>query len=310
MGTEIRDIFICHASEDKAKIVSPIVEALKQSDITYWFDEAEIKWGDSITQKINEGLRISQYVIVILSPAFIGKNWPERELNAVLSIEASKGEVKVLPLLVGSKKEQGDIISKYPLINDKRYLPWDGNINNIVNALLVRLGRKMEYDGKSKDKINHPVGIKIPLPKIKKHFTQQDKDLFLKDAFSKIKQYFTIALSELKKNYDEIDIDFSEIHNFKFMCTIYIKGEVSNRCKIWLSGISGSDSILYHEGRIIGDVDSDNSYNDSLSIKDNEESLGFKALMPSYKQQYSEKDLMNGQTAAEYLWQRFISVLN
>ena len=55
---------------------------------------------------MNEGLRISQYVIVVFSPAFLGKNWPERELNAVLNMEASIGKVKVLPLLVGTKNRQ------------------------------------------------------------------------------------------------------------------------------------------------------------------------------------------------------------
>ena len=51
MNKEQRDIFICHASEDKGDIVKPIIEAFEQSGITYWYDEAEIKWGDSITQK-------------------------------------------------------------------------------------------------------------------------------------------------------------------------------------------------------------------------------------------------------------------
>lgn len=309
MSVEFRDIFICHASEDKEEIVKQIIEAFGQSGITYWYDEAEIKWGDSITQKVNEGLRISRYVIVVFSSAFIGKNWPERELNAVLNMEASIGKVKVLPLLVGSKKDKDNIISKYPLINDKRYLPWDGGVRNIVNAILVRLGRKIEYDVKDKDGINHPIGIKIPLPKIRKQFTQRDKDLFLKNAFIEIKQYFTIALLELKNNYREVDTDFSEIHNFKFACTIYIKGEASNRCKIWLGGMMSSNSIAYQSGKFINDAD--NSYNDILSVEDNEQVLGFRPMMPSFhNQQYPNKDLMNVQEAAEYLWQRFTDALN
>ena len=55
-----RDIFICHASEDKEAIVRPLVESFKQAGISCWYDEAEIKWGDSITQKVNEGLKISR----------------------------------------------------------------------------------------------------------------------------------------------------------------------------------------------------------------------------------------------------------
>ena len=47
----MRDIFICHASEDKKEVVRPIVEAFRQAGISVWFDEAEIKWGDSIAPR-------------------------------------------------------------------------------------------------------------------------------------------------------------------------------------------------------------------------------------------------------------------
>jgi hypothetical protein len=309
MTDELRDIFMCHASEDKAEIVGPIIEAFGQAGITHWYDEAEIKWGDSITQKVNEGLTVSRYVIVVFSPAFIGKNWPERELNAVLNIEASIGKVKVLPLLVGSKRDKDNIISRYPLINDKRYLPWDGDIRNIVDAMLVRLGRKTEYDESGRDRINPPVGIRIPLPKIRKQFTQRDKDIFLKDAFIEIKQYFRRALLELEKNYHEVDTDFSEVHNFKFVSTIYIKGEAANRCKIWLGGgMTSSDSIAYQSGQF--SIESDNSYNDILSVEDDEKSLGLRPMMSAFhSQRYPEKSLLNIQEAAEYLWRGFTDTL-
>jgi hypothetical protein len=141
-----KDIFLCHSSEDKEEVVKPIFEACNQAEISCWYDEAEIKWGDSITQKVNEGLRISQYVIVVFSTAFIEKNWPKRELNSVLNLEASTGEVKVLPLLVGTEQEKSAILAGFPLLNDKRYLPWDGDLRKIVEALLSRLGRLSTTD--------------------------------------------------------------------------------------------------------------------------------------------------------------------
>jgi len=56
-------------------------------------DEGEIKLGDSITQKVNEGHKISQFVIVVLSQAFIDKNWPKREIYAALNLEVASGEI-------------------------------------------------------------------------------------------------------------------------------------------------------------------------------------------------------------------------
>ncbi len=102
--TERKDIFICHASEDKRDVVRPLVHAMDKAGISYWYDEVKVRWGDSITEKVNEGLRTSRYVIVVLSESFISKNWPQRELNSVLNIEASSGEVRVLPLIAGSSE--------------------------------------------------------------------------------------------------------------------------------------------------------------------------------------------------------------
>jgi hypothetical protein len=91
MAKPTRDIFVCHASEDKDDVVRPLVEPCTVAGISCWYDEAEIQWGDSITQKVNEGLASSKLVVVVFSPAFVRKNWPQRELNAVLNQEVSSG---------------------------------------------------------------------------------------------------------------------------------------------------------------------------------------------------------------------------
>lgn len=304
-----RDIFICHASEDKEEIVRPVVEAFTQANISCWYDEAEIKWGDSITQKVNEGLSMSRYVIVVFSTSFVEKNWPQRELNSVLNLEASTGEVKVLPLIVGSQREQSDILAKYPLLNDKRYLPWDGNLRKIVEALQSRLGTDTGgADASTQHVAGKGVGLKIPLTKIKKKFTQRDRDMFLRDAFGVVKQYFQNALAELERNYQEVQTDFAEVHNFKFLCTIYVRGEVASRCKIWLGGLMTSDSIAYQSGQF--NIESDNSLNDMLSVADNEQSLGFSpSHMWMSSQQYPGDEILTAEQAAEYFWRRFTDAL-
>ncbi|WHZ25328.1 MAG: hypothetical protein OJF51_000123 [Nitrospira sp.] len=123
MTASTKDIFICHASKDKEKVAFPLFRAFEDSQISCWYDEAEIRWGDSITEKVNHGMRISTYVLVVLSPAFLETSWPQREMNAALNVEASSGDVKVLPLIVGNAQERETIIKQYPLLNDKYHLP-------------------------------------------------------------------------------------------------------------------------------------------------------------------------------------------
>lgn len=302
-GTE-RDVFICHASEDKKKVVRPLVEACIQAGISCWYDEAEIQWGDSITQKVNDGLSRSRYVVVVFSSAFVGKNWPQRELYAILNQEASTGEVKVLPLLVGQAHEKQEILKQYPLLNDKRYLPWDGEVNEIVSALLSRLGRKgAESQRRGPREFSSP-GLSIPIPKISKQFSQRDKDLYVREAFTVVKSYFQKALQEFECRYQEVETDLTEVHNFKFLCTVYVRGKVANRCKIWINGFPSTQSIAYKTGEF--NIDNDNSLNDCLTIGDDGQSLGFhRSGMWGGRQGFVEGELLSEERAAEYLWSRF-----
>jgi hypothetical protein len=302
-----RDIFICHANEDKRDVVIPLWRALENEDIKCWVDEGEIKWGDSIIQKVNEGLTISLFVIVVLSEAFLGKNWPQRELNAVLNLEAGSGEVKVLPLLVGGELVREKILRKFPLLNDKRYVTWDGRPEPVVDAALNRLSKTRKSTTKS-EKSEPTTGMeeKIPLPRLKKSFSQRDRDLFLKETFSVIKDYFQRALSQLEAQYPDVDTDFTEIHAQKFIAKIYLNGKVKNQCKIWMGGLAASDGIAYSENRY--NIETDNSFNELISVVDDgiELKLGF-LIGDMYHQQ--KMDRLNPLEAAEALWRRFTSPL-
>ena len=130
-----RDVFICHASEDKKSVVEPLVEALEKAGVSVWYDKAEIKWGDSLTGKINEGLSSSKYVMVVISTSFMAKNWPQKELNASLNREINSGKTSVLPLMVGSPMEIDAFQSKLPLQADKLHLRWSNDPTPIVDDL-------------------------------------------------------------------------------------------------------------------------------------------------------------------------------
>lgn len=139
LPTKDRVVFLCHASEDKLLVVEPLAKRLQAEGVAFWLDQAEIRWGDSITQKVNDGLATSRYVIVVLSKSFLAKPWPRRELNAALQLEASTGEVRVLPLVVGTSEDVRAIVAQFPLLGDKLFLRWNGSPEPIVAALLQRL---------------------------------------------------------------------------------------------------------------------------------------------------------------------------
>jgi hypothetical protein len=92
------DVFICHASEDKDPFVRPLAQALQAEHVEVWFDEFSLKLGDSIRRSIDKGLRQSRFGIVVLSPAFFEKNWPQYELDGLVEREMKGKDKIILPL--------------------------------------------------------------------------------------------------------------------------------------------------------------------------------------------------------------------
>ncbi|WP_421298878.1 TIR domain-containing anti-phage reverse transcriptase [Aeromonas veronii] len=132
---DMYDVFICHASEDKEAIVFPLEKALVAKGVKVFVDSSVIKWGDSLVDKINHGLRVSKFVIAVLSPASVNKAWPKKEINAIMSMEIKTEKKKLLPLLAGSD----DLINEFPLMSDKLYKKFDNNVDEIVDGLCEML---------------------------------------------------------------------------------------------------------------------------------------------------------------------------
>lgn len=112
------DFFISHATEDK-NFVRPLAKVLKKEGCKVWYDEFEMKLGDSLRQKIDHGLANSRYGIVVISNHFINKNWTAYELNGMIAREIDGVKV-VLPLWHNITKEQ--VIAYSPTLADKMAL--------------------------------------------------------------------------------------------------------------------------------------------------------------------------------------------
>jgi formylglycine-generating enzyme required for sulfatase activity len=91
------DVFISHAWEDKESIARPLAEALRARGLRVWYDEFTLTVGDRLRRSIDRGLANSRYGIVILSPHFFAKEWPQIELDGLLQRE-SNGDKVVLPV--------------------------------------------------------------------------------------------------------------------------------------------------------------------------------------------------------------------
>jgi len=126
------DVFISHASEDKDSFVRPLAAALVRLGLRVWYDEATLTLGDSLRQKIDQGLASSTYGVVILSEAFLAKNWPQAELDALWAREM-EGQKVILPIWHGITREA--ILRHSPLLAAKLARSTDRGVENIAQEI-------------------------------------------------------------------------------------------------------------------------------------------------------------------------------
>jgi len=92
------DVFICHAGEDKDSFVRPLALKLRQHRVEVWYDEFSLVAGMSLRRSIDMGLARSRFGVVVLSPSFFGKNWPEWELSGLVQRHLSGSRNVLLPI--------------------------------------------------------------------------------------------------------------------------------------------------------------------------------------------------------------------
>lgn len=127
------DLFISHASEDKDDFVRPLAETLQEMGIKVWYDEFSLKVGDSLRRKIDSGLKNSRYGTVVLSEAFIKKEWTQYELDSLVAREMN-GHKMILP--IWHKISKTEVINYSPNLADKVALNSStSTIQEIANQL-------------------------------------------------------------------------------------------------------------------------------------------------------------------------------
>lgn len=127
------DVFISHATEDKAEIARPLHDALAAKGLRVWYDEFALKLGDSLRQSIDRGLARSLFGVVILSPHFFEKHWPRQELNGLANREV-EGERVILP--VWHNIDAAGVRSNSPTLADRMAVSTSAGLDVVVQRIM------------------------------------------------------------------------------------------------------------------------------------------------------------------------------
>lgn len=110
------DVFISHANKDKIEYVDELKESLDKLKIKIFYDKDSLEWGDNWKQRILNGVKESEFAIIVISENFFDREWTEKELNEFLNRQNRNGQKIILPILHNITIEQ--LQSKYSAVAD------------------------------------------------------------------------------------------------------------------------------------------------------------------------------------------------
>jgi hypothetical protein len=153
------DVFISHASEDKEDFVRPLAERLQSNGLCVWFDEFTLTVGDSLRRSIDRGLSRSRYGIVVISPNFLQKEWPQKELDGLVAREVE--DIKVI-LPVWHQIDAGQIRAYSPILADRLAVSSDKGLDHVTHRLMEAIRkdyrpRLSEQSSSSAPAISHNI---------------------------------------------------------------------------------------------------------------------------------------------------------
>jgi predicted peroxiredoxin len=129
-----RVAFISHSTKDKP-FVRKLAADLVSSGVRVWLDEQQILVGDSIPEKIAQGLAESDFFLIVTSRNSVDSQWVKKELNTALVQEIERRKVTVLPIKLDETRMPDSI-------KDKLYAdftgPYEEGLSKLIKSIKAR----------------------------------------------------------------------------------------------------------------------------------------------------------------------------
>lgn len=132
---DLRDIFLCHAWDDRKEAAKELYDLLVSSGVSVWFSERDVLLGTPLLREIDKGLAKSRVGIVLVTPAFLsrvqGEGIADKELSVLLARD------RLIPIVHNTTYDALREVS--PLLGSRSGLSTADDTMEIIAAKLAEL---------------------------------------------------------------------------------------------------------------------------------------------------------------------------
>lgn len=297
---------------------------LKRSAIIETWHDRRIGAGKEFDKSISEYLENADIILLLISADFLASEYCyDREMRRALERHEA-GEARVIPVILHACDWQHSPFSKLLVVptDGRPVSKWpDQNEAFLDIVKAIRQAATEIGSGRGASTENwtvppdaavspslgaQPQGVAQPRSsnlRVRKSFTDRDRDRFERDAFEYIANFFDASLAELSRRNAEVETDFQRVDAIRFMAVAYTDGTMKSEITVWLAGRRGfGGSLAYYRGR----TTQSNNIHGSFSVEDD----GHILYLTSFSIiRSNEQQKLSSEGAAEMLWEEFIEPL-
>ncbi len=310
-------LFFSYSHKDEAlrdRLEVHLASLKRSGAISTWHDR-RITAGDPLGKRIDENLERADIILLLISPDFLASDYcHDIEMQRALE-RHSQGSARVIPVILKpcdwqhspfssllAAPTDGKPITRWP-DEDEAFL-------DVVSQIRAALppaspGAHDQAQSIPTREASHP---QVSAPRssnlrLRKQFSDADRDRFLEEAFEFMQRFFENSLAELSERNSAIEGRFKKIDANHFSAVIYESGQARSQCTIRLGGAFGN-GISYSNS--VGG--SGNGYNEMLSVECDDQHHFLRCMGMSMMGNHREQQL-SPEGAAEYFWSMLIAPL-
>ena len=306
-----------HKDEELRDQLEVQLSMLKRQGLVEVWHDRRLHPGDNLDLNINEELDAADVILLLVSPDFLASDYCYKIEKARALERHREGTARLISVVLRPcdwshtdlrkylvTPTDGKPITLWPNI-DEAFLDVTKSIRQAIEAIGAVSAPQEVHDF-----IERPPEVAAPIPptprssnmRLRKEFTDAERDRFLVEAFEYIERFFQNSLMQLQIRNAGIEVSHRKVDSNVFTAAIYRDGSKVAACSIRLGGIL-SNGIAYSDG----DDTPSNSYNESVSVENDDQKL---FLRPMGMPHMGIRDQsLSDEGAAEYFWSLLISPL-
>jgi len=317
-------VFFSYSHKDEAlrdQLETHLAQLRNQGLIDSWHDR-RILAGEEFGEAIAESLDTAEIILLLVSSDFLASKYCYSIEMAKAMERHEAGHARVIPVILRdcdwhtapfgkltALPADGKPIRSWPDI-DQAFAAVAREVRKAVEAKSSPRGRAVAAGAPSPARAAHgsaarsAPAVRSSNLRVKKTFTEHDKDEFLREAFEHLARFFAASLAALEERNGDIRTTFDRIDSRRFSAAVYRQGKLVSECSVRLDGLGRSNAIAFSFDASARS----GSFNEMLSVEADDQHLYFKPMGLQFGGRVAEGKLSD-EGAAEFLWSMLLGRL-